>query len=95
MYGQQERVRSVKPSRAQVVAARVAQVQRATEEKTTAPFKNPRSVDAYEAAQRATRTAVEQINDGKPVDVVAEVRAVEINDVALTNLNFSQTIRRD
>lgn len=95
MYGQQERVRSVKPSRAQVVAARVAQVQRATEEKTTAPFKNPRSVDAYEAAQRATRTAVEQINDGKPVDVAAEVRAVEINDVALTNAqkNFARAVQ--
>lgn len=95
MYGQQERVRSVKPNRAQIVAARVAQSQRATEEKTTAPFKNPRSADAYDAAQRATKVAVEQINDGKPVDVAQQVKGVEMNDVALTKAqkNFARAVQ--
>lgn len=85
MYGEQERVRSVKPNRAQIVAARIAQSQRATEEKTTAPFNNPRGADAFEAARRATKVAVEQINEGKPVDVAQQVKGVEMNDVALTN----------
>ena len=95
MYGQQERVRSVKPTRAQVVAARVAQSQRATEEKTVAPFNNPRGADAYDAAQRATKVAVEQINEGKPVDVAQQVKGVEMNDVALTKAqkNFARAVQ--
>ena len=95
MYGEQERVRSVKPNRAQIVAARVAQSQRATEEKTVAPFNNPRGADAYDAAQRATKVAVEQINEGKPVDVAQQVKGVEMNDVALTKAqkNFARAVQ--
>ncbi len=95
MYGEQERVRSVKPNRAQIVAARVAQSQRATEEKTVAPFNNPRGADAYDAAQRATKVAVDQINEGKPVDVAQQVKGVEMNDVALIKAqkNFARAVQ--
>lgn len=79
MYGADAKARTVIPSVAQTVAARIAQAERANTDKVTSPMKDRNSDATYRAAKAAQIDARDQMNEGQKVDVSSSVREDDAN----------------
>lgn len=84
MYGADAKSRTVIPSVAQTVAARIAQAERANTDKVTSPMRDRSSDATYRAAKAAQIDAREQMNDGEKVDTSSALREDDANAEMVT-----------